>query len=136
MNIRREQTDHAPHECPECGEAAYIGMNNVECTYYKCRHFHEDTWEAHILALPDEGDPPDIEDDEPTQPQGKSLSFDEWLADDDTQALSIPAPSWKRHAELRRIMEEYDRACAELNKAIDTVPVPCYNVGHGSERES
>lgn len=76
MTIREEKSEHAPHSCPKCGEAAYIGGSQlVECSNWKCADFHEGTWEAHVMSLPDTGDPePDIEDDEPTHPRGLSLS--------------------------------------------------------------
>ena len=71
MTIREEKSEYAPHACPRCGEAAYIGGTQlVECTNWKCVDFHEGTWESHVMSLPDTGDPePDIEDDEPTDPQ-------------------------------------------------------------------
>lgn len=105
MTIRREQTDWAPNACPDCGEAAYIGMSEVQCTNFKCRNFHEDTWAKHVMALPDEGDPlPDDVADEPTHP-----------------GFSLLNP------ELLKLREE-------IQKAIDTVPSPCYTVNNGSKQ--
>jgi len=95
MNIRREQSDYAPHACTECGEAAYIPFHGMaRCTNWQCNRFDHKIWEEHVMSLPDTGDPLD---DEPTNP-GFSLT-DELL---------------KLHA--------------EIEKAIDTMPVPCYTV--------
>jgi hypothetical protein len=46
-----EMSEVAPNVCPECGHAAYIGMTNVECTNYSCRHHHEPTSLAHVRGL-------------------------------------------------------------------------------------
>lgn len=43
-----EVAEIAPNVCPECGAAAYVGMNNVECTNHNCRHHHEETRLAYI----------------------------------------------------------------------------------------
>ena len=95
------KSDHAPNDCPECGEPAYVGMNEVECTYYRCTHFHEKTWERHVMSLPDTGDPEEeyeIED-APTQPKLGGLELAEYL-----------------------------RTRRKVAEAIDTTPVPCYTV--------
>ena len=33
----------APHACPACGQPAYIGLNEVQCTNTQCRNAHADT---------------------------------------------------------------------------------------------
>jgi hypothetical protein len=30
--------DMFPHRCPDCGQAAYIGANKIECSNPSCRH--------------------------------------------------------------------------------------------------
>lgn len=28
-----------PHTCPNCGSAAYVGLNDIECTGKRCKHY-------------------------------------------------------------------------------------------------
>lgn len=147
MNIRREQTDAAPHECTECKEPAYIPFSGAaRCTNWHCSRFDQQIWEEHVMSLPDEGDPPDIEDDEPTQPGLGSL----WVKGDyDLKVTTIDdlislaerkmdnaetgmglRDAIEEYEQLLGIKKEYDRTLAEINEAIDTMPVPCYNVGN------
>lgn len=44
-------SDIAPNNCPECGEPAYVGMNQVECTNPGCRHFDADCQESHFTEI-------------------------------------------------------------------------------------
>lgn len=34
-----DQTEMYPHECPECGMKAFVGLNLIDCTNRACRHF-------------------------------------------------------------------------------------------------
>jgi len=106
------------------------------------------------MSLPDPGDPdPDIEDDEPTQPKLYS-GLDAWLPKmQRQQPVDIDAEirkaqvdmmnartsaGWldacRRIRKLEKLKLEVYAKLYDVEKAIDTVPVPCYNVDNGSEQ--
>jgi hypothetical protein len=67
------KTPSAPHDCPQCGEPAYIPFYGpAECTSRACPWFNLRCWSMHTMGLPDEeeGEEFDIEEYEPTQPHG------------------------------------------------------------------
>lgn len=43
MERSKVKNQHAPHDCPSCGGAAYVGFSSVECTRHRCGHFHLET---------------------------------------------------------------------------------------------
>jgi len=49
----------APHSCPACGYAAYIGFSEVKCTNKACPHYNLDLWVEWAMLTDDTGDPPD-----------------------------------------------------------------------------
>ena len=95
MNMK---SDHAPHDCPQCGNPAYIGFGvNPKCTNLFCPWFDRETYVEHVLSLPDPGDPEeDIDEEAETQPRGKQLAFTtdgiDWMAlPDDYAVVDWPA---------------------------------------------
>ena len=151
MNIRREQTDAAPHECTECKEPAYIGFTGpARCTNWKCSRFDQKIWEEHVMSLPDPGDPEQDFDDEPTEPRGIAAWHPDLTlklqgqqpVDIDTEIAkarhdmanaktgwAVVDASWR----VRKLLETkllVEAKRARFRKSIDTVSVPCYNVGN------
>lgn len=51
----------APHTCPDCGHAAYIGLYEVKCTNKACPYYSEDLWVEWAMVTDDTGDPPKFE---------------------------------------------------------------------------
>lgn len=73
MNIRKDKSDYAPHDCTECGEPAYIPFAGpAQCTNWLCSRFDQKIWEEHVMSLDDTGDPVpepmDIDEDAKTDP--------------------------------------------------------------------
>ena len=74
--------DYCPHECPNCGGPAYLGLGvPAKCIERGCVFYDEDTWVGWLMRLDDTGDPPvdcdepDFFDEEPTQPQPYGITF-------------------------------------------------------------
>ena len=66
------KTTQAPHDCPGCGEPAYLGFGvPARCSNRECPFFCQELWADHVMALPDEDREPgqylDIENED-TQP--------------------------------------------------------------------
>ena len=135
MNIL-ETSDYAPHECPECKSAAYVGgQGNVECTNFRCRHFHEDTWERHVLSLPDPGDPEDeIDEDADTDPAIKldSSQLKFWTDPGDLfvsggngkLVVSGGGGSAFDQEEVERALDKLRKLLDEVDSAIEETPLP------------
>ena len=77
------KTGSAPHDCPDCGAPAYVGGPGMpcQCTNRECPFYSEDCWVLHVMELPDEevGQEFDIEDDEPTVPDGGWLKMPSFI---------------------------------------------------------
>ena len=49
------KTAQAPHDCPGCGEPAYLGFGvPARCSNRECPFFCQELWADHVMALPDE----------------------------------------------------------------------------------
>jgi hypothetical protein len=40
-----------PHKCPECGAPAYVGLKDVKCTAWACKHFDPASYEQRKLVI-------------------------------------------------------------------------------------
>ena len=82
-----------------------------------------------MLSIPDEGDPPDIDEDATTEP-GFSLkdSLFEYLDGWNDPKAKLTS-GWDRYGQLCGIKGEYDKDLEEIEEAIDKAPLPCYTVG-------
>ena len=73
------KTGSAPHDCPNCGAPSYVGGPGMptQCTSRECPFYSEDCWVRWVMEIPDEevGQEFDIEDDEPTVPDGGWLKM-------------------------------------------------------------
>lgn len=79
-----DTTPSAPHECPNCGEPAYLGFGvPAECTNRLCPFWSQDCWVKHVMEIPDDetGVEFEIEDDEDTLPglYGRFPKVSSWL---------------------------------------------------------
>ena len=107
------KTPSAPHECPDCGEPAYIGFGlPAQCTSRECPFWSEDCWVKHVVELPDEEIGVEFEiEDEPTHPKLLGLpTLDDYLF-----AYANPPP-------IKSLV--YQQSRAKVQKAIDETPVP------------
>ena len=66
-----EQNNAAPHECPQCGEPAYLGFGiPAKCVQKGCLFYDATLWSEWVMELPDVPDPVSDFEDEKTAPYG------------------------------------------------------------------
>ena len=66
-----EQNNAAPHECPQCGEPAYLGFGvPAKCVQKGCLFYDATLWSEWVMELPDVPDPVSDFEDEKTDPYG------------------------------------------------------------------
>jgi hypothetical protein len=113
------KTPSAPHDCPQCGEPAYVGGPGMpaQCTQKGCIFYSEDAWVLHVLELPDVEDP---FEDVDTEPNG----FAAWLPE---PKLSFPSLDDYLHAypnppPIKNLT--YKQQADKVNDLIDKMPVP------------
>jgi predicted RNA-binding Zn-ribbon protein involved in translation (DUF1610 family) len=56
-----EQNNAAPHECPQCGEPAYLGFGiPAKCVQKGCLFYDAELWCEWVMLLPDVPDPVEL----------------------------------------------------------------------------